>query len=80
MAFTSWAALKAQMENDIAEIVSGGAWRTRSYEIATGAGSRRLEYRSMEELQAAYEWVCRLAREEEAPFSRRVYARNGGRC
>lgn len=72
MAFTTWAALKTKIENDM----DSGAWRVQSYSTESGGSTT---YHSLAEMQDYYEYVCKKAEKEASSFaSRRTQAKNGG--
>lgn len=72
MAFTTWAALKEQLLNDIAS----GDWRTASYDVTNAGGSHSLSYKSLKEVEEFYDFVERQAvKEAAAPASIRTRVR-----
>lgn len=73
MAFTTWAALKTQMEQDLA----GGQTLTQSYTVD---GTTRT-FRTFEDWQKFYGFVSAKAAQESAPNVQagRTYARPRGR-
>jgi hypothetical protein len=73
LAFTTWTALKTQMENDLA----AGQSLTASYAVDNSTRT----FRSFPEWQAFYGYVCAKAAQESigsAPLGR-TYARPGRR-
>lgn len=75
MAFTTWAELKQQLLNDLAD----GAWRTIS--SYTLPGGRAVSYRSLDEFKKLLTMVEEEAAKEEGTprYWGRTYARQGGR-
>lgn len=73
MAFTTWANLRAQMENDMADM----SWRRKRYE-SPGDGVV-MEYTSFSEFRDAYDYVCMKAEMESGICAGRTVARSGGR-
>jgi hypothetical protein len=71
MAFTTWAALKTQMLNDLA----AGSWRTKTYQN----GDWKKEFNTFEDFRKALDYVTDQAAVEAGTASRRTYAKNGGR-
>lgn len=72
MAFTTWAALKTQMEQDLAS----GQFLTQSYTVD---GVQRT-FRTFSDWQAFYGFVCQKAASETSTAPRgRTYARGIGR-
>jgi hypothetical protein len=59
--FTTWSDLHAQLLNDYAELVAGGALRYADYAIETGTGSRKVSYRSGEELLRQIDHAATMA-------------------
>jgi hypothetical protein len=70
-AFTTWAALKTQMLNDMAS----GSWRTESYQI----GDMNKKFRSFADFKEALGYVTDMAAVEAGTTTSRVYAKQGGR-
>lgn len=73
MTFTTWAALKTEMLNDL----QTRSWRVKSYSI----GGRSVSYSSFDEFRAALEYVSQKAAEEAGTYAPRTYAKpkSGGR-
>ena len=72
MAFTTWTALKRDMEDDM----SSGNWRVKSYELREQSKT----FRNWGECVYFYKFVCHNAQAEVGNVSTRVYAKQGGRC
>ena len=72
MAFTTWAALKSDMEDDMAS----GNWRVKSYELREQSKT----FRNWGEYIDFYRFVCHKAQEEVGNVATRVHAKQGGRC
>jgi len=72
MAFTTWAALKSKLLDDL----ESGAWKYKSYSI----GGRTTTYSSFSEFKELLDFVEKKAAEEAGTFSARVYAKQGGRA
>lgn len=75
MAFTTWAALKTTMLNDLAS----GGWKIKSYQL--GADGPATTYRSWDDFRAALEYVTSKAGEDAGTAVGRTYAwqKGGGR-
>jgi hypothetical protein len=76
--FTTWADLRQQILNDLA---NGAFRRLQSYSVASGGtgGSRSVTYKGLAELRATLEWVEAQALEEKYGGVGRVSMANGGR-
>jgi hypothetical protein len=72
MAFTTWAALKSDMENDMAS----DNWRVKSYELREQSKT----FRNWGEYIDFYKFVCHKAQVEAGNAAIRVHAKQGGRC
>ena len=72
MAFTTWVALKSDIEDDMAS----GNWRVKSYELREQSKT----FRNLAEYVDFYKFVCHKAQEEAGNAATRVYAKQGGRC
>jgi hypothetical protein len=63
MAFTTWAALKTSILDAMADSLAGSPC-TGEYEISTSSMSRKLKYRSYEELERLYNFASLQAAKE----------------
>lgn len=70
MAFTTWAALKTIMLDDLAS----GGWRTKSYMI----GDMSRTFRDFSDFKAMLEYVETRAALESSAYVGRTYAQQGG--
>lgn len=71
MAFTTWAALKTQMLDDLA----AGNWRTESYQV----GDMQKKFRTFKDFMEVLNYVTDMAAVEAGTVTSRVYAKQGGR-
>ena len=75
-AFTTWSALKTQLENDMAS----RDFTRRKYELSNSLGGHSHEFTDLEQLRGFYDWVSMMALKEANPtWTGRTYAKNGGR-
>lgn len=72
MAFTTWAALKTSMLNDLA----AGSWKVKSYQL--GQDGPSTVYRSFDDFRAALEYVESKAGTEAGTAVGRTYASQKG--
>lgn len=70
MAFTSWSSLKTQL----LDAMSDGSWKEKSFE----ADGKKVEFRSLSEIRTYFDFVNRMAAEENGVTYGRTYARGGG--
>lgn len=72
MAFTTWAALKTSMLNDLAS----GSWKIKSYQL--GADGPATTYRSFQDFKEALQYVESRAGIESSTAVGRTYASQSG--
>lgn len=70
--FTSWCDVLSQMNNLLA---SGDVLSVSE----VGKGDKRIRYRDMAEFERMYAWVEFRCNNERGLYTRRTYAKNGGR-
>lgn len=70
--FTTWAALEAEIKNDLAT----GSWRMKSYTV----DGQSTTFRDVDEILKFYSFVSSQAAQDARAFSGRTYAKNGGRA